>query len=217
MIPRFFSDRNRPVHQGPFPLERLARLESGALPDLEGIPAFARLDFRRPDMPHSIVNAMGEYLAMMDAIRDGLVNKTRSKGPDDPQERGNHIKSFGYFSDAAMVGIAELPQSAHLSDPVRNPEIDRLAHGLRTRQTKTLASGIDLIMADLKESMEAPPSTIRDHTHAIVFLYDMPRDPHSDEPGIDWLEDAQAHRTCLRATETAVVLANYIRLLGWDA
>jgi len=100
---------------------------------------------------------------------------------------------------------------------VRNPDIDRLAQDLRTRQTKTLASGIDLIMADLKESMEAPPGTIDGHSHTIVFVYDMPRDPRPDEPGIDWLKDAQHHRACLRASETAVVLANYIRLLGWDA
>ena len=45
----------------------------------------------------------------------------------------------------------------------------------------------------------------------------MPRDPRPGEPGSDWLADAQAHRACLRASETAVVLANYIRLLGWDA
>ncbi|MEL6207823.1 MAG: 2-oxoacid:acceptor oxidoreductase family protein, partial [Pseudomonadota bacterium] len=38
---------------------------------------------------------------------------------------------------------------AMLATPVRNPDIDRLAHDLRTRQTKTLAAGIDMIMADL--------------------------------------------------------------------
>ena len=217
MTLRFFSDRNRPVHLGPFPLERLARLDPGTLPDPGKVPAFRPLNFRRPDTPHSIVNAMGEYQAMMDAIRDGLVNKTRSKGPEDPAERANHIKGFGYFSDASMVGIGPLPKGALLVQPVHNPDIDRLAQDLRTRQTKTLASGIDLIMADLKDSMEAPPSSINGHTRAIVLLYDMPRDPRRDEPGTDWLEDAQAHRACLRASETAVVLANYIRLQGWDA
>jgi reductive dehalogenase len=214
---RFFSDRHRPVHMGSFPLERLKRLENEAMPDLRRVPATIPLTFNRPDAPRSIVNAMGEYQAMMDAIRDGLVNKARSKGPDDPQERANHIKAFGYFSDASMVGIGPLPASARLAQPVRNPDIDRLAQDLRTRQTKTLASGIDLIMADLKDSMEAPPSTIDGHTRAIVLLFDMPRDPRPDEPGIDWLEDAQTHRACLRASEAAVVLANYIRLLGWDA
>ena len=160
---------------------------------------------------------MAEYQAMMDAIRDGLVNKARAGCPDDRQECANHLKAFGYFSDAAMIGICRLPADARLADPWRNPDIDRLANDLKTRQTKTLASGIDMIMADLKESMEAPPSTIDGHTHAIVFLYDYLRDPRGGEAGTEWLSDAQAHRACLRASETAVVLANYIRLLGWDA
>ncbi|WP_424965723.1 reductive dehalogenase [Dinoroseobacter sp. S375] len=211
---RFFSDATRPVHMGPYPLERLAR---GAMPDLAQVPEDRPLSFARPEAPSSIVNAMGEYQAMMDAIRDGLVNKARAECPSDPVARANHLKAFGYFSDAAMVAACALPSEALLEAPRRNPDIDRLANELRTRQTKTLASGIDMIMADLKESMEAPPSTIVDHTHAMVFLYEMPRDPRPGEPGTAWIADAQAHRACLRASETAVVLANYIRLLGWDA
>ncbi|MBW4707196.1 4Fe-4S dicluster domain-containing protein [Roseobacter sp. YSTF-M11] len=211
---RFFSTRNRAPHLGPYPLERLVR---GEMPDLTGLPPFRALDFRRPDVPVSIVNAMGEYQATMDAIRDGMVNTSRATCPDNLQERANHLKSFGYFNDASMVGVGPLPPSALLSQPLRNPDIDRLAEELRTKQIKTLASGIDVIMADLRDSMTAPPSTIVDHAHAIVFLYEMPRDPKTGEAGTDWIKDAQAHRACLRATETAVVLANYIRLLGWDA
>ncbi len=212
---RFFSDKDRPVHMGGYPQERLLR--AADMPDLAKVPAYRQLDFRRPDRPASIVNAMAEHQAMMDAIRDGLVNKARAVCPEDPQERADHLKAFGYFSDAAMAGICRLPDDALLSEPYRNPDIDRLARDLRTRQTKTLASGIDMIMADLKESMEAPPSTIDGHTHAIVYLYDYYRDPNPAEPGADWIEDAQSHRACLRATETAVVIANYIRLLGYDA
>ena len=214
MTIRFFSDKNRPVHLGPYPLERLAR---GKMPDLSALPQSAPLSFRRGDTPASIVNAMGEYQAMMDAIRDGLVNKARAEIPGDAQERANHLKAFGYFSDAAMVGVGPVTPETRLDAPVRNAEIDRLAHDLRTRQTKTLASGIDVIMADLKESMEAPPTTIDSHHTAIVFLYERPRDPRQGEPGTDWIKDASAHSAALRSAETAVVLANYIRLLGWDA
>ncbi|MCB1407555.1 MAG: NAD-binding oxidoreductase, partial [Rhodobacteraceae bacterium] len=212
---RFFSSKNRPFHLGPFPLERLTRRDGA--PDLSGVPAFQPLDFKRLETPHSLVNAMGEYQAMMDAIRDGMVNKARAEVPDDPMERANHLKSFGYFSDASMVGICRIPDAARLATPCRNPDIDRLAEDLRTRQTKTLASGIDMIMADLKDSMNAPPSTIDGHSHAIVILYEHFRAPRPGEPGFDWIGAAQDHRACLRATETAVVLANYIRLLGHDA
>jgi reductive dehalogenase len=160
---------------------------------------------------------MADYQAMMDAIRDGFVNKTRSACPDDVTERANHLKAFGYFLDSTIVGIGPLLPEAHLTKPRQNPDITRLAADLRTRQTKTLAAGIDLIMADLKESMEAPPTTIASHHTAIVFLYEIPRDPEPGETGTDWIANAQHHRACLRATETAVVIANYIRLLGWNA
>jgi len=169
---RLFSDRKRPVHLGPFPLERLARQDSV---DLSSVPAMVPVGFNRPDAPESIVNAMREYQAMLDAIRDGIVNPVRSEIPDDPRDRADHLKAFGYFNDAAMAGICRLPGAARLDQPIRNADIDRLAHDLKTRQTTTLASGIDMIMADLKDSMEAPPTKIEGHTHAIVYLYENPR------------------------------------------
>jgi reductive dehalogenase len=211
---RFFSDKKRPVHLGPYPLERLARVDE--VPDLSGLPAFAPLTFHRDDPLH-LVNAMSDHQAMMDAIRDGLVNKVKSEVPADATDRADHLKAFGYFSDASMVGIGPVVPQAVLDAPVRNPAVDRLADDLRTKQTKTLASGIDLIMADLRDAMNAPPSGIGGHDTALVFAYEYPRDPAADEPGTDWIMDAQAERACIRATEAAVIIANYIRLLGWDA
>ena len=154
---RFFSDKNRPVHLGPFPLERFKRVDHAPQ---DACPKMTQLSFRgHSEM--SIISAMGEYQAMLDAIRDGLVNKAVADIPSDPLDRAQHMKSFGYFCDAAMVGICKLPQAAVLPEPILNPDIDRLAQDLRTKQTKTLASGIDLIMADLRESMEAPPRGIQ--------------------------------------------------------
>ncbi len=215
MANRFFSDKKRPVHMGPYPLERLARTH--VIPVSADIPEMRQVEFGRTRTPHSIVNAMGEYQAMLDAIRIGMVNPAVGEIPDDPVERSNHLKAFGYFNDASMVGICELPPDCQLAKPLRNPDVERLAEDLRTRQTKTLASGIDVIMADLKESMEAVPTTIDGHSHAIVFVYEYPRDPKPDEPGTDWIDEAQQARACLRASETAIVIANYIRLLGFDA
>ncbi|MEM9426218.1 MAG: 4Fe-4S double cluster binding domain-containing protein [Pseudomonadota bacterium] len=211
---RFFSDAKRPVHLGPYPLERLKR---GAEPRFANLARFTALEFKNQDAPDCLTNAMGEYQAMMDAIRDGLVNKARADCPSDPTERANHLKAFGYFSDSSMVAVCRLTKDARLDTPFRNPDIDRLANDLKTRQTKTLASGIDLIMADLKDAMEAPPSGIAGHSHAVVFLTEMHRAPDPDERGCDWIGGAEAHRAALRSSETAVVLANYIRLLGWDA
>ena len=105
---------------------------------------------------------------MLDAIRDGLINKVQAECPSDPQERANHLKAFAYFADTTVAGCCELTAQALLSTPALNPDIDRLADDLKTRQTKTLASGIDMIMADLKESMEAPPTTIDAHARPCV-------------------------------------------------
>jgi len=154
---------------------------------------------------------------MLDALRDGLVSKSKAKCPDDPAERARHIKSFAYFQDAPMVGIGKVDPSMLLAEPIQNPEIGRLAEELKTRQVKSLASGIDGIMADLKDSMEAPPKSIRGHTHAIVLLYNYNRDPEPDEAGYLWIQDAQTHRAATRGNETAVILANYLRVLGYDA
>lgn len=212
---RFFSEKNRLPHLGPYPLERLARRDGA--PDFTGSPHTSPLRFHTPEQPRSIINAMREHQAMLDAIRIGLINKARAECPEDLVERSNHLKAFGYFCDAAMVGTCILPKDAVLPEPYLNPDVGQLAQDLRTRQTKTLAAGIDIIMADLRDSMDAPPSGIDSHSHAIVYLYEYPRDPDIDEPGAEWMMDAQAHRACLLSSETAVVMANYIRLLGYDA
>ena len=212
---RFFSTDNRPVHMGPYPTERLARLNE--VPSFAHVPASKQLNFERTDDPHSIINAMREHQAMLDAIRDGLINKAVAQVPDDPIERAQHLKSFGYFADAAVVGVCALPSQAILKHPHINPDIANLNHKLQTGQTKTLAAGIDMVMADLRDSIEADPTSIEHHTHALVLLYENPRDPKTDETGTGWIKDAQAHRAGLLAAETASVLANYLRLFGHDA
>jgi hypothetical protein len=78
-------------------------------------------------------------------------------------------------------------------------------------------AGIDMIMAALKESMDAKPEPIAHHTRALVFLVDYRRDPRPDEPGCDWVQDAQAKRAAVLGTETATVLSNYLRVLGFSA
>ena len=215
MANRFFSTKDRPVHMGPYPTELLARTEQ--LPDLSAVPPAPHLTYRDDVDPASIINAMREHQAMMDAIRDGHINKAMADTPTDPVERANHLKAFGYFADAAVVGTCLLPQDALLPSPYKNPDVNRLAHDLKTRQTKTLSAGIDTIMASLKEAVEAAPTSIDGHTHCLVFLYENPRTPDVDEAGTAWIQGAQAHRAGLRAAETAVVLANYLRILGYDS
>ncbi|MBO6892642.1 MAG: reductive dehalogenase [Roseibium sp.] len=212
---KVFSDKTRPVHLGPFPLERLARIDGA--PDLGHVPVPEQLKFAQPDRPENIINAMSEAQAMLDAIRDGLVNRAKADIPSDPVERQNHLKAFGYFTDASMVATCAFDRGMMLAEPFRNPDVDRLAQKLRTTQPKSITSGVDLIMADLRDAMNAPPKDVTGHKHALVFLSQHPREVRQDEPGASWLEGAGAHRSALRASEIAVVLAQYIRLLGHDA
>jgi reductive dehalogenase len=211
---KLFSYKNRPVHFGPYPLERLRRTD--VVPDLAALPFAPQIRFRDKN-PLSVINAMADYQAMLDAIREGAVKREMATIPSDPQERTNHLKSFGYYCDASMVGTCRITPELWLESPFANPDVDRLAETLRTKQVKTLASGIDVIMAGLREAMKAPPSTCTDHTHAIAFLYEYPRDPKTNEPGTDWIQNAQTHRAALRAAETVSVLAAYIRSLGYQA
>jgi ferredoxin-NADP reductase/ferredoxin len=212
---RLFSYKDRPVHLGPYPLERLKRMHTQ--PDLSRVPAMQALSFQDLNHSENLVNAMNRYEAMLDAIRDGLVKKERGEVPNDPLQRSNHLKAFGYYHDASQIGVCELLPEMMLSEPISNPAVDTLANELRTQQTKTFAAGIDVVMAELKDTMEAPPTRVDHHGHALVFLYEYPRDPGQDETGCDWFQDAQAQRACLRGAETVAVLSNYIRLLGYEA
>ena len=58
-----------------------------------------------------------------------------------------------------------------------------------------------------------PPS----HTHAFVLLIEFGREPKTGEPGAEWIRGTNVARTDLRCAEVAVVIAGYIRALGWSA
>ena len=212
---KFRSYARRPMHLGPFPLEKLAR--SAAMPDLSALAPMPALSFQRPEDSLSILGAMRDYQAMLDATREGRVKAERALIPEDPRERARHLKAFGYYCDASMVGVCAIPAQAWRARPLENPDMARLADKINTMQPKTLAAGIDVIMAGLREALADAPADCRHHDHALVFLYDHPRAPRRDEPGADWIQDALAHRACLRGAETAVVLASYIRSLGYEA
>jgi len=101
------SNKNRPVSQGFYPLQRLARSESA---DLSNSPHFTGLGYDHIDDPEqSILPAMREFQAMLDTIRSGNPNPARGDLPEDLAERSDHLKSFAYFNDASMVGVAAIP------------------------------------------------------------------------------------------------------------
>lgn len=211
---RLFSYHDRPVHLGPFPLERLTR--TGGPASLDAVPAMAALRYDAPDAS-SIVHAMARYAAMFDLVRDGPRNAQPGEIPADPLERARHLKAAGHYFDASMMATCTLPAAARLTEPIRNPGVAALGEELAASQPKSFAAGMDMILADVLESARTVHGPIDGHTHALVILVEFPRDPRPGEPGCDWLHGAQAHRAALLASQTAVLLSTYLRLLGHAA
>ena len=206
---RLRSYAARPVHLGPYPVEHVAR---GPMPDLSSIAPDPQIHV--PDS--ALGRAMARYQAMLDTIRDGMVKRERAIVPEDRQARADHLKAFAYFCDASLAGSCMLTPEMWREAPRANDGVAALARDLRTRQTSTLAAGIDVIMAELRESADAPPTDCTHHTHALVYLYAHPRAAASG-PGEWMMKGAEDARAALRAAETGAVLSNYIRLLGHEA
>lgn len=212
---RLFSYRDRPVHLGRFPLERLTRTDTP--PDPSALPPPGRLTFEDPERPHSLMHAMGRFISMFDVIRDGAVNDKLADIPDERDARSHHLKAAAHYFDATMSGVCQLAPHHHLDTPLTNPGVPALAAELERTQPGSFAAGIDMVLADVISSARLTHQPITRHTHALVVLVEYQRDPRPDEPGTDWLLGTQAQRAATLAAQTAVLLASYLRLLGHPA
>ena len=65
---RLFSIKDRPVHLGPCPLERLMRHDGPV--DFSGLAAPQPLGFHHAH-PENLANAMARFMGMFDTVRDG--------------------------------------------------------------------------------------------------------------------------------------------------
>ena len=109
---KLFSHKRRPVHLGPYPLERLPRLADPAAPP----PGAGRVlptspaEQRRPG-PHAANAAYGLYVEMFDGQRTGEIAPDAPL-PDDAAALAENLKAGLYFLDADMVGCGLIPDSA---------------------------------------------------------------------------------------------------------
>ena len=89
---------------------------------------------------------------------------------------------------------------------------------VRSKNLKASAYFLDATLAGVC-AIEATDflSETPKHTHALIILVEFSREPKSGEPGANWLHGSNKARTDARATEVAVVLAGYIRALGYSA
>ena len=101
----------------------------------------------------------------------------------------------------------------------RAPVPDDLA--LRSANLKASAFFLDATLAGIcriEPGDWRPDSGLpRAHKFALVFLIEFGREPAPGEPGAQWILGSNADWTDLRCAELAVVLAGYIRALGWSA
>ena len=90
---------------------------------------------------------------------------------------------------------------------------------VRSRNLKASAYFLDAILAGVCPVETGdwltpnPPS----HRFALVFAVEFGREPKAGEPGADWILGCNQARTNVRAAEVAVVLAAYVRALGFAA
>ncbi len=211
---KYFSNRNRPFHMGPFPLEKLAR--TAEEPRLQDIQPESALDFSKHSQ-ESVAHAIARFLAMLDTVRDGAVGPHEAEIPSDPSERSCHFKAASYYFDASMVGIAQLKQCHFLKHSRRNPMIDGIRQELEEGQPVTYAAGVDAIYADTLAAARQKLGPIDNHDYAIVMLVEYTRDPDPGEKGTDWICGTQAERAALLTANAAVVMASYLRMLGFSA
>jgi len=214
---RLFSHKDRPVHLGPHPLERLPRTERvSRYPDQR---IEAGLAIEKPENPASLSNAMREYVNVMDRMREGATAPKRAPIPTEPAVRAEHLKAACYYLDASMAATGRVPPEAILKRPIVN-------YSLADSMEKQYAAGsADNPMAEIsvregraawQQAMEMQAEPL-DHTHALVILVEHTREPDPDEPGGQWLAGTQPQRAAVRVAEVAGVMANYLRFLGYRA
>jgi reductive dehalogenase len=193
------SSRARRGRLGPYPMEKLKRVDKPTTGITDSIPRF-------DEREHGLARAFrGEYGPVVGREAQRFVPKfplgaaffkatasqtpavagepapSRAPLPDDPAALSRHIKQLGYFLRADIVGICELPRYAIYS---RN----------------TMGEEVTL-----------------DHKNAIVLVIDQDYDTMLGSSGDDWISGSQSFIGYSMAAYISCIMADYIRRLGYPA
>lgn len=157
-------------------------------------------------------------MLQLDELRDGPVASEKAPIPEDPDERARHLKAAAYFLDASMVGICNIPAESRLATPVKNEGLVTPHTGANDPSESTRFDDVfDLVGAQIGRTFGSLELSSPNHEFAIAILVEFPRDPDINEPGGEWLVGAQPHRAAIRSNEVGVVIAQYLRILGYSA
>ena len=154
---KLFSNKLRPVHFGPYPLERLVRTTMVLDLPTERKP---RTVPKRSEHPLRFSDVADAYIDLLDQWQDGTVAPEKVPIPEDALDLTQQMKAASYFMDTAMVGACEIPEVAWFTETesgetvtpyhhnalvivvehVREPELDNLAsEWLRDAQSERAA------------------------------------------------------------------------------
>ncbi|MBN07718.1 MAG: Fe-S protein [Rhodospirillaceae bacterium] len=111
----FFSNKTRPFHYGPYPIERLKRDQT--IVDREAsLPRRSRPQVALSSGSGPLSSALDKYHALYCPLGRLDVLPPKAPVPDDLDRRMIDIKGAGYFLDVAHVGICEMPETAWLAN-----------------------------------------------------------------------------------------------------
>lgn len=196
---KFLSRRKRPPHLGPYPMEKIRRVDKTTTlitGNIKRVPKRASFFVRSRfgDLGPGPAREIGRFVTKYPLsrsigrihwkqvpIHDGDTAPRQAPISDDPEELARHIKSMCYFLDADMVGICEMPEWAWYS-----------------------------------HDLDGTPIEAR-HKYAIVLLIDQGFHTMEASSGDDWISSAQSYRAYLKGSTIACVVADYIRQLGFSS
>ncbi|MBT4688319.1 MAG: Fe-S protein [Rhodospirillaceae bacterium] len=112
----FFTTRNdqRPYHLGKYPLETLPR--DDAVIDIEAAwpPVTAPKYHDKAD--GALAHSLRSYLDIFVQNASAQPAAAKAPVPDDPHRRMVDVKGYGYFMNAAQIGICKIPSHAWAPD-----------------------------------------------------------------------------------------------------
>ncbi|MBT7955691.1 MAG: Fe-S protein, partial [Rhodospirillaceae bacterium] len=106
--------RTRPVELGPYPLERLRR--DAAVIETEATRAATSPGPMPVGENKYLIDGTNIHLNAFEKLRQPEPFHQKAPVPDDLARRSTDIKGAGYFLDASMVGICEIPANARLDN-----------------------------------------------------------------------------------------------------
>jgi hypothetical protein len=187
-----------------------------SVPELTKVRGYGTLLVSPADHKQGLSGPISDFMCALDAVRQGDRSNSPAEIPDDAAERSRHIKAAGYFLDSSLVGVCQLTPDHMLPERLEHPRL-RTSSYAQSEEKLRLRFNPSAVIRQMQRSLALTEQGIGSHTHAIVFLVAFPREPTLHEPGADWIVGMQQWRAALRGAETATVLANYLRILGYDA